>query len=275
MPTRTEYINYVHSTCGPKRRRGRENDVHDNEWYYGHVVWGENYSWCLVKECHDMNHFGILALNGGKAAYVPNMPGIARRVGAKVWIKPKRGSEAYQPGNRIGFDFNHSDRGSGTDAEHTGTYWKPRDASTFYSIDGNTGVDEVAVRIRYYRDVLFVVETLGLTGGSDTQEDDMQPSDQLTIGDWMKKHWSTDKTITDGKIAVNTALGSGYGHARAAHEGVDELKTMVAAQSAVLNTLADAVKASAPDIEALKQTIKDELSKVTVHLDVDDESDDT
>lgn len=272
MTTRTEYINYVHSTCGHKRRRGRENDVADNEWYYGRVVWGENYSWCLVKECHDMNHFGILALNGGKAAYVPNMPAIARRVGAKVWTKPKRGSEAYQPGNRIGFDFNHSDRGSGTDAEHTGTYWKPRDASTFYSIDGNTGVDEVAVRIRYYRDVLFVVETLGLTGGSD-QEDDVQLSDKVKIGAWMRKHWAKDKGVADGTMEVSTLLGSGYGHSRAAHENTDELKQMVAAQNVVLDKLADAVKGSAPDIAALRQEIKDELSKISISLNVADGQD--
>lgn len=168
MPTRTEYIDYVHSTIGHKQRNGRENDVADNEWYYGYEVWGLDYSWCLVKECRDMDHFGILALNGGKAAYVPNMPGIARRVGAMVWKKPKRGSKAYQPGNRIGFDFNKSG-----EAEHTGTYWKPRDNSTFWSIDGNTGNDEVAARVRYYSDVLFVVETLGLDG--DTVKDDDVP----------------------------------------------------------------------------------------------------
>lgn len=173
MPTRTEYINYVHSTIGHKGVGRAENDVPDNEWYYGHRVSGEKYSWCLVKECHDMDHFGILTKNGGKAAYVPNMPAIARRVNAQVWKKPKRGSKAYQPGNRIGFDFNHSDRGEGTDAEHTGTFWKERDASTFWSIDGNTGDDEVAPRVRYYSDVLFVVETLGLDG--DTVKDDDVP----------------------------------------------------------------------------------------------------
>jgi hypothetical protein len=166
MPTREQYITYVHGTIGHKRRRGRENDVADNEWFYGHVVYGQDYSWCLVKECRDMDHFGILTLNGGKAAYVPNMPGIARRVGAKVWTRPKRGSAAYRPGNRIGFDFNKTN-----EAEHTGTFWKTRDSTSFWSIDGNTGTDEVAARIRYYSDVLFVIETLGLDGATDQGED--------------------------------------------------------------------------------------------------------
>lgn len=133
-----------------------ENDVPANTWYYGHHVSGLNYAWCLADECYEMNHFNILAKNGGKAAYVPNMPSIARRVGAKVWSRPKRGSAAYEAANRVGFDFNHSG-----DAEHTGTFWKPRDSSTFWSIDGNTGNDQIAPRIRRYADVLFVVETLG------------------------------------------------------------------------------------------------------------------
>src|ERR1700742_1372043 len=166
MPTRQQYINYVLSTRGPKGVGRAENDVPDNEWYYGHRVSGSKYAWCLVKECHDMDHFNILALNGGKAAYVPNMPGIAKRVGAKVWVRPKRGSAAYKPGNRIGFDFNKSG-----EAEHTGTFWKERDSSTFYSVDGNTGDDDVDDRIRYYSDVLFVVETLGLDGDNVKDED--------------------------------------------------------------------------------------------------------
>lgn len=179
MPTRTEYINYVHSTIGPKGVGRAENDVPDNEWYYRRRVSGSKYSWCLVKECHDMDHFGILTLNGGKAAYCPNMPGIARRVGAKVWVRPKRGSKAYEPGNRIGFDFNKSG-----EAEHTGTYWKPRDNSTYWSIDANTGDDEVAPRIRFYSDTLFVVETLGLDGNA--KDDDVPDYVSLTTKEPIK-----------------------------------------------------------------------------------------
>lgn len=159
MPTRTQYINYVHSRIGHYGVGRAENDVDQNRKYYGRRVSGPDYAWCLVEEWVCMDHFGIATRNGGKAAYVPNMPGIAHRVGAKVWSRPKRGSAAYQPGNRIGFDFNKTG-----EAEHTGTFWKVRDSSTFYSIDGNTGDDEVAERIRRYSDVLFVVETLGLDG---------------------------------------------------------------------------------------------------------------
>jgi len=165
MPTRDQYMDYVLSTRGSKRRRGHENDVAYNEWYYQQVVWGERYAWCLVKECHDMHHFGILELNGGKIAGCPQMPETARKCGAKVWSRPKRGSKAYTKGNRIGFDFNRTG-----EAEHTGTFWKERDNTSFWSVDGNTGQDQVLAKIRYYADVLFVVETLGLDGDTPTEE---------------------------------------------------------------------------------------------------------
>jgi len=181
MPTRTEYVSYAHSRVGHWGVNRDENDVNQNRWFYGRPVSGDNYAWCLVEECYVMNHFGILALNGGKAAYVPNMPEIAKRVGAKVWNKPRRGSKAYEPGNRIGFDFNRSG-----EAEHTGTFWKGRDSSTFYSIDGNTGDDEVATRIRRYADVLFVVETLGLDGDTIEKSNDVPDYVSLT----------TEKSIT-------------------------------------------------------------------------------
>jgi hypothetical protein len=48
------------------------------------------------------------------------------------------------------------------------------------------------------------------------EEDDMQLSDQVTLGDWVAKRWPDDKGLQDGRISVNTALGSGYAHARTA-----------------------------------------------------------
>ncbi|EFE65746.1 predicted protein [Streptomyces viridosporus ATCC 14672] len=54
-------------------------------------------------------------------------------------------------------------------------------------------------------------------------ESDMKLSDQVTIGDWVKKQWPADKGLQDGKIAVNTALGSGYAHSRRAAENTDAI----------------------------------------------------
>jgi hypothetical protein len=54
-------------------------------------------------------------------------------------------------------------------------------------------------------------------------ETSMKLSDQIPIGDWVTKQWPDDKGLADGKIAVNTALGSGYAHARRAAEASDEI----------------------------------------------------
>jgi hypothetical protein len=59
-------------------------------------------------------------------------------------------------------------------------------------------------------------------------------SDQISLGDWVKKQWPTDKGLTDGRITVNTALGSGYAHSRRAAEATDEiLKQLEALRSEV------------------------------------------
>ena len=258
MPTRAEYVRYLRSLeggYGPARGL-RNNDNQFNTWYYGRRVSGDNYAWCFVTECYAQNHFDILTVNGGKQAYCPNAKSRAQRAGARVVTHPTSTS-GMLPGDTLFYDFNRSG-----EPEHTGTFVSRISSTEFYATEGNTSTsqysDALALKRRSVRDVLWHIKLLGVDG-NDT-EDDMQPSDKLKIGDWMKQLWSKDKTITDGTIAVNTALGSGYGHARAAHENTDQLKAMVTAQGVVLEHLADAVKASAPDVEALKQTIKDELS---------------
>jgi hypothetical protein len=61
------------------------------------------------------------------------------------------------------------------------------------------------------------------------QEDDMQLTDLVTLGTWEKAEWPSDASLKDGKLQVNGVLGGAYGHARAAHDGVDTLKAEVAA----------------------------------------------
>ena len=82
-----------------------------------------------------------------------------------------------------------------------------------------------AARIKQFREVVFpgiVARASGKTSQTNT-ETDMKLSDQIDLGDWVKDHWPTDKGLADGKIAVNTALGSGYAHARRAAEASDEI----------------------------------------------------
>jgi hypothetical protein len=226
-------------------------------WYYGDHT---SAAFCFIGISWTLAHAARtqaegLALIGGKKAYVPNIRSIpgyrAGHSGVKVGA-----IAAVSSFNHIGFVVRV---GSTT-----------FDLLSFNSVSGSS---DDAVTVKTYS-LSAISGHVNLKYGSTSEADDMQPSDQLKIGDWMVKHWSKDKTITDGKVAVNTAIGSGYGHARAAHENTDAILTQLAAQAKVIETLAEAVKASAPDVEALKQTIKDELSKVDIRLAVSDTTED-
>ncbi|MET7382386.1 N-acetylmuramoyl-L-alanine amidase [Streptomyces sp. NPDC005526] len=53
-------------------------------------------------------------------------------------------------------------------------------------------------------------------------------ADAVTVAEWARARWPQDGVLSDGSVPVSTALGSGYAHARAAHEGVDALRREVA-----------------------------------------------
>lgn len=174
MPTRAEYMNYVLSLVGSYGAGAghAENDVPFNTWYYGRHVAGSNWSWCRVGEAYVDNHFGMLAENGGKSAYVPaNVRGRT----ARIWHRPKHGSAAYVPGNKVNLDFNHTG-----EAEHTEFYWKSRNSTSFWTVGFNTGNDQVAKRIRYFADVLDVLETVGFSTSNATKENDVPDYVSLT-----------------------------------------------------------------------------------------------
>lgn len=166
-PTRKQYVDYMGSlkgAYGPGKGL-RNNDNQFNTWYYGRRVYGNNYAWCVVTECYVENHFNILAINGGKVAYVPNMVSVAHRVGAQVWHKPgsvpKQGTSWAKPGNKVCFDFNRTG-----EAEHTGTFIKRLSATTFLCREGNTssdkGSDVLDDKPRSVHDVLDCIELLGV-----------------------------------------------------------------------------------------------------------------
>ena len=64
---------------------------------------------------------------------------------------------------------------------------------------------------------------------SSPKETGMQMNDQITLPDWVPETWPDDKGLSDKKIAVSTALGSGYGHVRRARENTEELLRQVEA----------------------------------------------
>jgi len=75
------------------------------------------------------------------------------------------------------------------------------------------------------------------TPPSTSKETGMKLSDAVTVGPWVKAQWPDDVGLQDGAVSVNTALGSTYGHARAAHEGVDALRAEVVDLRAALAKL--------------------------------------
>lgn len=98
-------------------------------------------------------------------------------------------------------------------------------------------------------------------GGRDPiqEENDMQISDHLKIGQWVKDRWPSDKGIQDG-ISVQTALSSGYAHARVAHQNTQQILAQLAAQEATIDKLADALSASPADLDGLKAEIHQAVS---------------
>jgi len=76
-----------------------------------------------------------------------------------------------------------------------------------------------------------------------TTETAMKLSDQVALGDWVKTQWPDDKGLADKKVSVNTALGSGYAHARRSAENTDEiLKQLEALRTEVAQLRAAATK---------------------------------
>lgn len=94
-----------------------------------------------------------------------------------------------------------------------------------------------AARIKQFREVVFPAIVARAKGGttpssgtpSAPKETGMQMNDQITLPDWVPEAWPDDKGLSDKKIAVSTALGSGYGHVRRARENTEELLRQVEA----------------------------------------------
>jgi hypothetical protein len=78
----------------------------------------------------------------------------------------------------------------------------------------------------------------------------MQLSDQVTLGTWVPKKWPADSGLQDGKIQVNTALGSAYGYSRLAAESTTALLAQVAALTATVGKLAEGGGLDAGEIQA-------------------------
>lgn len=97
---------------------------------------------------------------------------------------------------------------------------------------------------------MAAILTAAAGGTTPSEEDDMQLNDQVTLGTWVPTTWPKDSGLADGKIAVNTALGSSYGYSRIAAETSRALVAQVAALSAAVGALASAGGLDASEIQA-------------------------
>ncbi|MCI3221992.1 N-acetylmuramoyl-L-alanine amidase [Streptomyces sp. NP-1717] len=70
-----------------------------------------------------------------------------------------------------------------------------------------------------------------------TEETDMNLTDAVKLPAWVPTTWPKDEGLQDGKITVNTALGSTYGHARRSAENSAQLVSDVQALRAAFAEL--------------------------------------
>lgn len=103
----------------------------------------------------------------------------------------------------------------------------------------------------------------------------MQLSDQIPLGDWVPQAWPDDKGLADKKLAVATALGSGYAHARRASENTTKLLAQFTALQATNDKLVETVAKLAAglgdlDPAAIVTELKQAIESINIHLDVPD-----
>lgn len=111
---------------------------------------------------------------------------------------------------------------------------------------------------------------------SSALEGDMELNDSVKLNEWIVKRWGpTDPGIADGSISVNTAIASGYGHARAAREEVAALAaahTQTTAQistlMALVQQLVEAVSTGGGDIDmvALDQKLTENRERTVQEI---------
>lgn len=106
-------------------------------------------------------------------------------------------------------------------------------------------------RIQQFKTVVFpgiVARATGQT--SEEEETAVELQDTVLLGEWVPKAWPADKGVADRKITVNTAIGSGYAHARRAAENTTALVAQVAALTAAVGKLAEGAGLDAAQIQA-------------------------
>ncbi|MEV6791233.1 GH25 family lysozyme [Streptomyces sp. NPDC051320] len=156
----------------------------------------------------------------------------------------------------------------------------------FQQYSSAKGVDHNVANPAHFKTSSDLRAWAGGSAAQNQEDDDMQMNDVVDLNEWIPRHWPKDNGVKDAKIAVHTALGSTYGHARAAHDSADSalalLKTMsvkIDTQAAAITELAKAIGTvnTAIDIDDLTARVTDAIDAaartaiedIDVHLSVD------
>lgn len=102
-------------------------------------------------------------------------------------------------------------------------------------------------------------------GASPVKEDDVELTDSVPVGDTYAGDFS-HKSYPFSFVAVGS-----FAEAKRARVATTQILAKLDAQQATIDKLVDALKASQPDLDALKAEIKDAIESVVVHLDVQDD----
>lgn len=101
------------------------------------------------------------------------------------------------------------------------------------------------------------------------QENDMDLDDKVHLGDWVTSRWPDDEGVADQKISVETALASGYAHARAAHDTGDKIlaRLDMLATTGLTSDQIDAIATAVASTPVLTELLADAIAdKVAARL---------
>lgn len=121
-----------------------------------------------------------------------------------------------------------------------------------------------------------MAKILAYAKGDTPEEDDMQLTDQVPLGDWVPEAFPDDDGLADKKIAVSTALGSGYAHARRAARNTDAILAQLAALAAANAKLVETVGQLAGqmgdlDPAAIVAELSQALESIDIRIDIPDQ----
>lgn len=176
------------------------------------------------------------------------------RAWAKAWVDAVR---AAFPGQRVGIYTSASDITAGHLPYSDIPLWFPRYPWGAADWSRAEGQAQPAVAGKHAliwqftsqpvdRSIAYLSEAAlrAWAEGDTIKEDDVDLQDKILLGDWIPAAWPKDEGLADKQITVNTAIGSGYAHARRAADNTTAILAQLGAQQATIATLVDAIGSS-------------------------------